>query len=111
MRDRDKYLKLVEWSEEDKCYVGSIPGWIGKCCHGEDEMHVYRELNTILDEWIDIYNKEGMTLPESTNKKYSGKFVLRTGSDLHKALALKAMNEGDSLNTFVIKKLKKLVSA
>ena len=111
MRDRDKYLKLVEWSEEDKCYVGSIPGWIGKCCHGEDEMYVYRELNTILDEWIDIYNKEGRALPESTNKKYSGKFVLRTGSDLHKALALKAMNEGDSLNTFVIKKLKKLVSA
>jgi len=50
-------------------------------------------------------------LPESTNKKYSGKFVLRTGSDLHKALALKAMNEGDSLNNFVVKKLKQIVSA
>ena len=111
MRDRDKYLKLVEWSEEDKCYVGSIPGWIGKCCHGDDEMKVYQELCTVLDEWIGIYKKEGMTLPEPSNKKYSGKFVLRTGSDLHRALALKALNEGDSLNTFVIKKLKKIVSA
>ena len=111
MRNRDKYIKLVEWSEEDECYVGSIPGWIGKCCHGDDEMKVYSELNTILDEWIRIYKKEGMTLPEPTNKKYSGKFVLRTGSDLHKALALKALSEGDSLNSFVIKKLKNLISA
>lgn len=111
MRDRDKYLKLVEWSEEDKCYVGSIPGWIGKCCHGEDEMKVYSELSSILDEWISIYKTEGMTLPEPTNKKYSGKFVLRTGSDLHKALAIKALSEGDSLNSFVIKRLKKIVSA
>jgi len=111
MIDKHKYLKLVEWSEEDKCYVGSIPGWIGKCCHGDDELKVYNELNIILDEWINIYKNEGMALPESTNKKYSGKFVLRTGADLHKALALKALNEGDSLNSFVIKKLKKIVSA
>lgn len=109
MRDRDKYLKLVEWSDEDRCYVGSIPGWIGKCCHGEDEIKVYSELSTILDEWIDIYTKEGMTLPEPTNKKYSGKFVLRTGSDLHKVLALKALNEGDSLNTYVVKKLRNII--
>ena len=29
MKDRDRYLKIVEWSEEDNCYVGSVPGWIG----------------------------------------------------------------------------------
>ena len=110
MRERDKYLKIVEWSEEDKCYVGSVPGWIGKCCHGEDEMGVYRQLCTIVDEWIEIYNKEGRRLPNPTNKKYSGKFVLRAGADLHQALAIKALNEGESLNTFLIKKLKRLVT-
>jgi len=35
-------------------YVGSIPGWIGKCCHGNDEMKVYSQLCTIVDEWIEI---------------------------------------------------------
>ncbi len=35
MKKRDHYLKIVEWSEEDQCYVGSIPGWIGKCCHNK----------------------------------------------------------------------------
>ena len=28
MKERDRYLKIVEWSEEDKCYVGSAPGWV-----------------------------------------------------------------------------------
>lgn len=109
MKERDKYLKLVEWSSEDNCYVGSIPGWIGKCCHGDDELKVYQELTKILDEWIEIYKQDKIPLPPSTLKEYSGKFVLRTGSELHKALAIKALSEGESLNNFVIKKLKSVI--
>ena len=106
MKERDKYLKLVEWSEEDQCYIGSIPGWIGQCCHGEDEEKVYHELCQIADEWIEIYNNEGLPLPSPTNKKYSGKFQLRLGSELHKIISLKAMQTGDSLNNFCVKMLK-----
>lgn len=111
MKERDKYLKLVEWSEEDQCYIGSVPGWIGKCCHGKDELKVYEELCKIVDEWIKIYKKDGLKLPPQTNKKYSGKFVLRTGEELHKSLTLRALNEGESLNNFVVKKLQKAVSS
>ncbi|MBN1638326.1 MAG: type II toxin-antitoxin system HicB family antitoxin [Ignavibacteriales bacterium] len=110
MNHNNQFLKIVEWSEEDGCYVGSIPGWLGKCCHGKDEVKVYQELCSILDEWLEIYKEDKLPLPEPTNKNYSGKFVLRTGSELHKILALKAINEGDSLNNYLIKKLKKLVS-
>ena len=110
MRERDKYLKIVEWSNEDQCYVGSIPGWIGKCCHGDDELKVYSQLCSILDEWIEIYKTEGRRMPIPTNKKYSGKFVLRTGVELHQALAIKALDEGESLNSFLLKKLKHVVS-
>lgn len=110
MKERDKYLKIVEWSEEDQCYVGSVPGWVGKCCHGNDEVKVYQELCKIVDEWIEIYDKEGRPLPPPTNKNYSGKFVLRTGSDLHQALAVKALSKGESLNRFVVKALERIVS-
>lgn len=109
MKERDKYLKIVEWSEEDQCYIGSVPGWIGKCCHGTDEMKVYQELCEIVDEWIEIHEKDGRPLPPPTNKSYSGKFVLRTGSELHRALALKALYEGESLNSFIVKTLKEAV--
>lgn len=64
MRKKDQYfqyLKLVEWSEEDQCYVGSIPGWIGKCCHGDNEEVVFHELGQILDEWIKIDQNSAAT--------------------------------------------------
>jgi predicted HicB family RNase H-like nuclease len=110
MKERDKYLKIVEWSEEDQCYVGSVPGWIGKCCHGMNEMKVYKDLCQIVDGWIEIYKKDERPLPPPTKKNYSGKFVLRTGSELHQALALLALKNGESLNTFVVKALKEALS-
>ena len=111
MKDRDRYLKIVEWSEADKCYVGSVPGWIGPCCHGDNEEKVYLQLCGIVDEWITIYNKDGTPLPPSTaDKKYSGKFQLRTGSELHKALTIKALQTGKSLNNFCINVLRKSIN-
>ncbi|MGA1824855.1 MAG: type II toxin-antitoxin system HicB family antitoxin [bacterium] len=111
MKDRDKYLKIVEWSEEDKCYVGSVPGWIGNCCHGDNEEEVYRKLCQILDEWIEIYKQEGRPLPLATaSKEYSGKFQLRLGSELHKVLSIRALQSGESLNNYCVKTLKKAVS-
>jgi predicted HicB family RNase H-like nuclease len=38
-------------------------------------------------------------------KNFSGKFILRTSPELHRALALRALQAGDSLNNFVVKKL------
>ena len=58
MKKKDRYLKIVEWSDEDQCYVGSVPGWIGKCCHGDNEEDVYHQLCQILDEWIEIYEED-----------------------------------------------------
>lgn len=106
MKTKDKYIKLVEWSEEDNCFVGSIPGWIGKCCHGDDEFEVYKELDKILKEWIDIYKKDKLKLPKPTNKKYSGKLIFRTDPESHKLLSLRAANEGKSLNSYLNQKLK-----
>ena len=108
MKERDRYLKIVEWSDEDQCYVGSVPGWIGKCCHGDNEERVYRELCQIVDEWIEIYKKEGMpAFPATAGKQYSGKFHLRIGRELHQALAIRAMQTGNSLNNLCVKLLKK----
>jgi len=110
MKENDTYLKIVEWSEENSCYVGSVPGRIGKCCHGDDDLEVYRELCAILYEWIDIYQKDGQPLPRATNRKYSGKFFLRTGRELQKALTIRELDAGESLNNYVVKILKSEVS-
>ena len=99
MKKKDKYLKIVEWSDEDNCYIGSIPGFLGPCCHGDNEQEVYKQLCIILDEWIKIHEEDQIPLPEATiNKKYSGKFVLRVNKELHKLLAIKALQSNLSLN-------------
>ena len=37
MKESARYAKLVEWSDEDQCFVGSSPGLIYGGCHGQDE--------------------------------------------------------------------------
>lgn len=110
MKASDRYLKIVEWSAEDGAYVGSAPGLVDACCHGDDEAAVYKELCQIVEEWIEIYKKEGMPLPEPTaGKTYSGKFVVRVPPELHKALTIRALQRGESLNSFCKKTLEKAV--
>ena len=106
MKIADRYIKLVEWSEEDQCYVGSSPGLIGPCCHGNDEANVYKQLCHIVEEWVELHQKEGLPMPDSLiSKSFSGKFVVRVGQDLHKALAIKAAKSGESLNHFCVNAL------
>ena len=67
MRDSAKYAKIVEWSEEDQCYVGSAPGLVYGGCHGNDERAVFDELCDIVEEAIEIYRREGRSLPPATS--------------------------------------------
>ena len=66
MKDSARYLKIVEWSEEDGAFIGRCPGIIGPCCHGDDEVEVYRQLCEIVDDWIEIAHRDGRPLPPPT---------------------------------------------
>ena len=50
MKESARYAKIVEWSEEDQCYVGSAPGLFYGGCHGDDEGAVFAELCQIVEE-------------------------------------------------------------
>ncbi len=67
MKDSARYVKIVEWSEEDECYVGSAPGLIYGGCHGTDEKAVFEELCQVVEEAIEIYRKDGKPLPLPTS--------------------------------------------
>ncbi|NOQ81229.1 MAG: toxin-antitoxin system HicB family antitoxin [Methylophaga sp.] len=106
MKTSDKYLKIVEWSEEDDCYIGHCPSLMMGGVHGQDEAQVYKELCSVVEEWISIYKKDGELLPKATaGKKYSGKFNLRLGESLHEQLSIDALIAGESLNSYCIKRL------
>jgi predicted HicB family RNase H-like nuclease len=55
----------------------------------------------VVEEWIADSESSGMPLPEGTsNRKYSGRFVLRVSEDVHKALWIRAAQRGESLNSY-----------
>ena len=100
MKTKD-FMKVVEWSEEDGCYIGSAPPLIGHCCHGKTEEEVYRQLAVIVPDVIETYERRGFALPEAASKKYSGKFLVRMSPEVHKAAAIRAMLERRSLNSYI----------
>lgn len=103
---RKHYLKLVEWSEEDGCYVGRCPELFLGGVHGTEEAKVYQELCLVVADVLASKATHGDPLPEPlAGKKFSGKFILRTSPDLHRTLAIRALQAGDSLNNYVVKKL------
>jgi predicted RNase H-like HicB family nuclease len=61
-----RYAKIVEWSEEDKCFVGSAPGLLFGGCHGDSEKAVFDELCRVVDEAIELYVADGKPLPPPT---------------------------------------------
>ncbi len=64
MKTSNHYPKIVEWSDEDGCYIGSCPGLMYGGCHGDDEVKVFKQLCKIVDEWIEIYKKDNIALPK-----------------------------------------------
>lgn len=64
MSKGDKYVKLVEWSDEDGCFIGSCPELFYGGCHGSDAKAVFAELCDLIEETIRIYERENRQLPE-----------------------------------------------
>ena len=67
MKDSAKYIKIVEWSEEDNCFVGISPGLFYGGGHGDDEQQVFKELCEVVEETIELYRQDGKPLPQPTS--------------------------------------------
>jgi predicted RNase H-like HicB family nuclease len=67
MKPSARYVKIVEWSDEDQCYVGSCPGLFYGGCHGGDEQAVFAELCAMVEETIELYKQDGKPLPPPTS--------------------------------------------
>ena len=69
MKEVDKYVKLVEWSDQDQCFIGSCPELFYGGCHGNDPRAVFDELCRIVEEMIEIYKQEGKPFPTPLSGK------------------------------------------
>ncbi len=64
MTKGDHYTKVVEWSEEDGCFIGSCPELFYGGCHGDDPRRVFDELCRIVQETVLLYDKDAKPLPQ-----------------------------------------------
>ena len=111
MKKSDRYLKVVEWSEEDGCFVGRCPELMLGGVHGADEREVFAELCNAIEEWVAIAEEDKDPLPAGlAGKKFSGKFNLRLRETLHQRLVLESAKVGKSLNAFCAEALEDAVS-
>ena len=63
MNEGNRYVKLVEWSDQDGCFIGSCPELLYGGCHGSDAKAVFAELCDLVEETIDLYRRDGKPLP------------------------------------------------
>ena len=76
MKPSAYYVKIVEWSEEDQCFIGSCPGLFYGGCHGQNERQVFSELCDIVEEMMALYQQDGKPLPPVTSgRDYATKML------------------------------------
>lgn len=63
-RIADQYEKIVYWSDEDQCFIGICPEFFDGGVHGDNPSAVFSELLEVVDEWVEIFEKDGKPLPE-----------------------------------------------
>lgn len=61
----DQYTIIIQWSDEDLCYVVSLPEW-GEFCHthGDTYEEALKNAQEVLELLIESALKQGEPLPE-----------------------------------------------
>ncbi|MCL2011491.1 MAG: type II toxin-antitoxin system HicB family antitoxin [Cystobacterineae bacterium] len=96
------YAARIEYSDEDKCFVGHIAGIrdvVG--FHGE----TVDELRAAFEEAVEDYLETCERAGSSPQRPYSGKVMLRLSPELHAEIAMKAEASGKSLNQWATETL------
>lgn len=102
----EHYTYQVSWSEEDREFVATCAEFPSLSWLAPDQVDALRGLKDIVAGVVADLKKIGEPVPEPmAERKYSGRFVVRTTSTLHRRLAIEAAEKHVSLNRYVTLKL------
>ncbi len=112
MKKAQKYSFRVQYSEDDGGYIALSPEFPGLSAFGETPEEAIRESETALELFIEAYYEQSKPLPDpNVLKEYSGQIRARLPKSLHERLAVRAEEEGVSLNTLMIQLLSEGLTA
>lgn len=100
------YFAKIEYSAEDNVLFGKIEG-IRDLVNFESTSseEIKKEFESAVDDYLEFCEMVG----KSPDRSYRGSFNIRIDPELHKAISMLAMKNGDSLNQTVEKAIKSYV--
>lgn len=105
----DHYAYRVIWSAEDEEFVGLCSEFPSLSWLEPTPEEAFSGIRRLVAEVIGDMLEDGETPPSPiADRTYSGNFMVRVPPELHRALALRAAEEGVSLNRLVSARLASL---
>ena len=107
--NHDHYAYRVIWSAEDQEFVGLCAEFPSLSWLETTPEKAFAGIRSLVGEVLDDLLEDGETPPEPiSDRTYNGKFMVRVTPETHRALALRAAEEGVSLNRLVSARLASL---
>lgn len=102
----DHYTYRVTWSAEDEEYVGLCAEFSSLSWVAPTQEAAFAGIRTLVADCVADMESNDETPPAPfADRTYSGRFVVRVPPETHRALAIKAAEEGVSLNRLVSARL------
>jgi predicted HicB family RNase H-like nuclease len=102
------YNGTVEYSREDGCLFGKVVGIKSLLSYeGESIAELEKDFQESIDDYIADCEARGV-LPE---QPYKGSFNVRINPDLHRTIAIYAMEHDETLNAAVEQAITQMVAA
>ncbi len=102
----DHYTYRVTWSQEDSEHVALCAEFPSLSWLAPTPEKALAGIRRVISEVVVDMQAAGEAIPEAlAEKKYSGRFIVRVPSLVHRALATEAAEQGVSINRLVSAKL------
>ncbi len=76
-----KYSRFIRWSDEDQCYIGSLPDFEQDCTHGSTPDEVNSNLQQVAEMYVESYLQQGRELPEPRSIVIAPSQFRQTGNE------------------------------
>lgn len=101
-----RYTYRLAWSEKDDEFIATVVEFPSLSWIAASRESALKGLTSLVEEVIKDMSREGEEVPEPWDeRRFSGRFNLRLGPELHKSVAFRAAEKGESINTYVVKQL------
>ena len=97
------FVRMLVPDMEEGGYVAEVLELPGCISEGDTPDEAYRNLDDAMSAYIASLLEHNRPIPEPVgDKEYSGHFPLRMSTEVHRIAALRAMQEGISLNQWIV---------